>query len=163
MDFASSYDLINGPVHSKAAFDKAVDATTVPDNVKFWAKTFEVRVWGDDVIPKTVVTQTGPDTLQFEVTGGKVIADVTIQPTSLPLPPDLTLSQTHLRNEILAAQNNYLGACAFTIEDLVYGTLLRLGAIASGTSDTVTTAVYGTNLTTSYVVEPHIRSPGSIV
>ena len=79
MDFASSYGLINGPVRSKAAFDRAVDETTVGANVKTWAKDFEDRVWGDDHLLKSV-TQTGPDTLQFDVTGAKLIADVTIGP-----------------------------------------------------------------------------------
>ena len=83
MNFASSYDLINGPVHSKAAFDRAVGETTVDADVKAWAKEFEDRAWGDERTLKSV-TQTGPDTLQFEVTGAKLIADVTIGPESLP-------------------------------------------------------------------------------
>jgi hypothetical protein len=157
MNFASSYDLINGPVHSKAAFDRAVDETIVDADVKAWAKEFEDRAWGDERTLKSV-TQTGPDTLQFEVTGAKLIADVTIGPESLPLPPDLTQSQPVLINQILAAQDNYIGAAAFTIEYLAYENHLRLGATAFGSGDTVTTDIYGKHLFTSLVLEPHSHS-----
>jgi hypothetical protein len=84
MDFASSYDLINGPfMHSRKAFDDAVDNTTVAENVKDWAKTFEAR-WCGDTHPRITVEQTGNDTLEFTVTGVKLIAEVTIGPAPHP-------------------------------------------------------------------------------
>jgi hypothetical protein len=157
MNFTSSYDLINGPVHSKAAFDRAVDETTVDTDVKAWAKKFEDRVWGDDHLLKSV-TQTGPDTLQFDVTGAKLIADVTIGPASFPPPTDLAHSQAALMSQIVAAHDDYIGAGAFWIEYQAYGNHLRLGAMAFGSGDTVTTDIYGKHLLTSLVLEPHSHS-----
>jgi hypothetical protein len=158
MDFASSYDLINGPfIRSRKAFDDAVDNTTVDENVKDWAKTFEARVWGD-THPRMTVEQTGNDTLEFTVTGVKLIAEVTIGPAPQPTPDDLTTSQIKLLHEIDSIASNYVGGGAYFVESLAYGDHLRLGAVASGTLENVTTNIYSKELLTSLVVVPHVHS-----
>ena len=97
MDYAL-YDLFNGTtvgstVHTRAGFVKAVDATTVPEHMKDYAINFQDAVWDHVHIPRTV-TQLGPDELEFTVRGGKLSAEVVLEPTSFPLPPDLK----HLRS-----------------------------------------------------------------
>ncbi len=48
----------------------------------------------------------------------------------VPLPPDLTHSQFTLLDEIRDAQNNYIGAGAYWIENFFYNNHLRSGAMA---------------------------------
>lgn len=90
MDYAL-YDLFNGStdgsttVHTRAGFVKAVDATTVPEHMKDYAINFQDAVWDHVHIARTV-TQLGPDELEFAVRGGKLTADITLEPTTFPLP-----------------------------------------------------------------------------
>jgi hypothetical protein len=106
MDYAL-YDLFNGTtdgapattIHTRKGFVDAVDATTVGNNVKAYAINFQDAVWNRTHIPCTV-TQLGADELEFTVRGRKLTAEVTIDPTTHPLPPDLTHSQITLLGEI---------------------------------------------------------------
>jgi hypothetical protein len=63
MDYAL-YDLFNGSTgstdHTKAAFVKAVDATTVDRDMKGYAINFQDAVWNHMRIARTV-TQLGAD------------------------------------------------------------------------------------------------------
>lgn len=152
MDYAL-YDLFTGStVHTRAGFVKAVDATTVDAHVKRYAINFQDDVWDHVHIPRTV-TQLGADELEFTVRGGKLTADVTIEPTS-SIPPVLTTSQTELQDEIRAAQNNYIGAGAYWMESFFYNDNLRSGAMASGEGNGVLISVYGKDLTASIFVAP---------
>lgn len=152
MDYAL-YDLFTGStVHTRAGFVKAVDATTVDTKVKRYAVNFQDAVWERTHIPRTV-TQLGPDELEFTVRGGKVTAEVTIEPTS-SIPPDLTTSQFTLQDEIGAAQSNYIGAAAYWIESFFYKDNLRSGGMASVEGNGVLTTVYGKDLTASIFVAP---------
>ena len=160
MDYAL-YDLFNGStgstVHRRAGFVKAVDATTVDRDMKGYAINFQDAVWDHIHIARTV-TQLGPDELEFTVRGGKLTADIVLEQTTFPLPPDLRHSQIGLQHEIAAVQNNYVGAGAFWIENLFYKNDLRLGATAVGDGNGVLTTVYGPHLTALITVAPTIHS-----
>ncbi len=158
MDYAL-YDLFNGStgstVHTRAGFVKAVDATTVDMDMKGYAINFQDAVWDHIHIARTV-TQVGSD-LEFTVRGGKLTAEIELEPTSFPVPPDLRHSQFGLQNEIAAVQNNYVGAGVFWIENLFYKNDLRLGATAVGDGNGVLTTVYGPHLTALITVAPTIH------
>jgi hypothetical protein len=154
------YDLFTGTgttVHTRQGFVNAVDATSVGNNVKGYAINFQDAVWNRAHIRRTV-TQVGADALEFEVRGAKITADITIQPTTLPLPPDLTHSQITLLGEIQDSQNNYVGAGAYWIESLFYNIHLREGAMAVTEGNGVLTTVYGPNLTASIFVSATTHS-----
>lgn len=160
MDYAL-YDLFNGTtdgspgttIRTRKGFVDAVDGTTVRNNVKAYAINFQDAVWNWSHIRRTV-TQLGADELEFTVRGGKLTADITIEPTTHPLPLDLTHSQITLLGEIQDARNNYVGAGAYWVESLFYNIHLRSGAMAVSDGNGVLTTVYGPHLTASILVTP---------
>ena len=163
MDYAL-YDLFNGTTvpastdHTRVkGFVEAVDATTVSKHEKDYAIKLQDAVW-DRCAHSSHRHAARAGRLEFTVRGRKLSAEVVLEPTSFPLPQDLRHSQIGLRDEIRAAQNNYVGAGAFWIENFFYNNDLRLGATAAGDGNGVLTTVYGPHLTALITVAPTIHS-----
>jgi hypothetical protein len=153
MDFAL-YDLFTGSttVHTRAGFVKAVVATTDPGVVKDGAIDFQDAVWGRQHIPRTV-TQVGAGELEFTVRGGKLTAEVTIEPTTT-VPGGLVTTQIALQQEIRSVENNFIGAGNYWVESFFFREHLRLGATAVADGNGVLTTVYGPDLTTAILSTP---------
>ena len=151
--FSSTYDLLNGTIHSQAAFDRAVRATTVNHNVKQEAIAFEASVWNDVHLPMTV-EQTGADTLVWTVKGKKLSDSITMSLEPQPQPAGLAQTQEELLGQIKGIAENYIGAAAYFQESIAWGDDLGLGAIASGTTSALTIDEYGPSVFTSMLVTP---------
>jgi hypothetical protein len=151
--FSSTYDLLNGTIHSQAAFDRAVRETTVNHNVKQEAIAFEASVWNDVHLPMTV-EQTGADTLVWTVKGKKLSDSITMSLEPQPQPAGLAQTQEELLGQIKGIAENYIGAAAYFQESIAFGDDLGLGAMASGTASALTIDEYGPSVFTSMLVTP---------
>jgi hypothetical protein len=151
--FSSTYDLLNGTIHSRAAFVHAVRDTTVNHNVKEEAIAFETSVWDNDHLRMTV-EQTGADTLVWTVEGKKLSDTITMALEPQPQPTGLAQTQEELLGQIKGIAENYIGAGAYFQESIAWGDDLGLGAVASGTSSALTIDQYGPSVFTSMLVTP---------